>query len=495
MTAPNLYEIFEARCSQYLQKPAFVYGNDSISFAQLQKQVDGWAQELESLNVTSGSRVVIAVEEPVAFIAFWLALWKLKCIPIPLEAGTKPDELKRAVAESQAHLVVLSGKDQVMIDGASAVLFNAYPDWRCLKIPDNLNCQLSDDLALFFYTSGTTGTPKCIMFSHDAMRENVLNLCKAIDLSEKDTVFTPISPVLPATLASAVLPALAVGATLALPKSPLPGVIISKLAKTEATVFFAVPYIYEMLVSVMELRKDNPWKNVRLCLTSSARLQAQLFDRFYELSRLPIRSIYCSSEAGACTYNNSDTLAVIRNSVGQVLEGVTVKIVAEGREVARGKSGEVYISGRHLSKGYFQRLELQEKVFGDGWVKTGDYGRSDQSGFLYLEGRISDTINVSGFLVNPLEVEEVLLKHPAVDEVVVYRNQDAILGEIVGARVVLKKAAVEVNDKDLMEFCVCHLSHYKVPRRIEIVTELPKSRYGKKVRNIADLAREAERMA
>jgi long-chain acyl-CoA synthetase len=492
MTALNLYEIFIARCEQFPQKPAIRYGDDCISFGRLQNQAEKWAEELEELDVTSKSRVVVAVEEPAEFIAFWMALWKLRCIPIPLEAGIKPDELKRAVAESQAHFVVLSPKNQAAADGATAALFTTYPDWRYLKMPSNSECRLPDDLALFFYTSGTTGTPKCIMFSHDAMRENVLNLCKAIDLSEKDTVFTPISPVLPATLASAVLPALAAGATLAMPKTPLPGVILSKLVKTGATVFFAVPYVYEMLVPVMELRDGNPWEEVRLCLTSSAMLQSQLFDRFYELSRLPIRSIYCSSEAGACTYNNSEILSVISNSVGQVLEGVAIKIVAEGREVTGGEPGEVYISGRHLSNGYFQRPRLQEKVFEDGWVKTGDYARMDSSGFLYLEGRISDTINVGGFLVNPLEVEEVLLKHPGVDEAVVYRDRDAILGEVVAARVVLKKDA-NGNEQDLREFCVGNLSHYKVPRRIEIVDQLPKSRYGKKVRH--GLTREAERMA
>ena len=109
----------------------------------------------------------------------------------------------------------------------------------------------------------------------------------------------------------------------------------------------------------------------------------------------------------------------------------------------------------------FQLFRNFVTPYEDGWVKTGDYARMDPSGFLYLEGRISDTINVGGFLVNPLEVEEVLLKHPWVDEAVVYRDRDAILGEVVAARVVLKKDA-NGNEQDLREFGVGNLSHYKV---------------------------------
>jgi long-chain acyl-CoA synthetase len=476
----TLMDSLAAVSLRFPTKVAVQYEEGKIEYRELYHRIIQWERRFRTLKIGLGDRVLLMIEDPVAFIVLWFALWKVKAVPIPLETKIIPAELDAAIGSSQCHFIVAAGESELkskLVGGEN--LRAAEAGIRIFGIPDSEG-KSAETTALFFYTSGTTGLPKCVIFSHQAMLENIFSLVRAIRLDERDLLLTPLSPVLPACIATAVLPALAVGAGLLLIKGGLPGKILHNLEESDATVFFAVPYLYELLLTTMSIRKSNSWRKVRLALTSSARLNGRLFDAFYEATRIPLRSIYCSSESGACTYNDSPRLASLRDSVGKPLEGVEIKIAAaNGRPAAPGIEGEIWVRGSHLADGYFRRDQLQRQVFVDGWVKTGDLGRIDEGGDLFLTGRLSETINVSGYLVNPLEVERVLLEHPMVGEALVSCEPDAATGEKVVAKVVLKQRKYPVNGDDLLNFCAGRLNHYKIPREIRIVEFLEKSRYGK----------------
>ncbi len=481
-----LPKIIKKTFQQFTDRVAIDYDNDLVTYGELERKVENWSDEMKSQGVKGNDRVLVLVNEPVEFIAIWIALWNLKCVPIPLEIKATHNELQEAVKESQCRFIITSLEvdfSQVKILGNKEAIIQK--DWYFIEIDNEDSNDSLIDPALFFYTSGTTGLPKCVVFNHYSMMENIISLVEEIKLSEEDVLMTPLSPMLPATITTALLPVFSVGAKLVIVKSLLPSKLLKKLDSKNVTVFFAVPYMYDLLLSSMNNKTKGIWGGVRLCLTSSAFMQPGLFDKFYEVTHKPIRSIYCSSEGGAITYNDSEELEKIRNSVGRPLRGVKIKIVdSQGKMKKNNEAGEIYVGGTHLATGYFNKPSLGEEVFKNGWAKTGDLGYIDQDGYLTLCGRTSETINVSGHLVNPREIEKVILEIDNVEDVVVFSKKDEQMGEYVAAKVVLGSGRNLDSDK-IMDYCSVKLKKYKIPRYIEFVQEISTSRYGKKIRSFS----------
>ncbi|HEY9062633.1 MAG TPA: class I adenylate-forming enzyme family protein [Pseudobacteroides sp.] len=484
MINASLLEIIEESFNKYADRIAIDYENTTATYKELKEKTICWSMEMESIGIKFKNRVLLAIDSHIDFIAVWIALWKLNCIPIPMEATATALELERAAKESQCEFIIASSicgiaETQVVNKLPSHI----QPTWTYIQVKSMSSSRIPEDAALFFYTSGTTGLPKCVVFDHQAMKENVISLAEKINLSEEDVFFTPLSPMLPATIATAVLPALSKGAALITVKNPIPGKLLRKIVDKKVTVFFAVPYMYDIITTAMSVRQEDAWNNIRLCLTSSAFMEAHIFEKFYSLTSIPIRSIYCSSEGGAVTYNDAEDIIKVRSSVGRPLQGVELIIVnGEGREANPGEIGEIYVAGSHLAAGYYNKLELQEIVFSPQGIRTGDLGAFDSEGYLTLHGRASETINVSGHLVNPGEVEEVIAEIAAISEVVVYSKADEHLGECIASKIVLNDDCTNLSTDEILDFCSKKLNHYKLPRHIEFVKELPKSRYGKKVR-------------
>jgi len=480
MNIDNLPQLIKQSTKKYSERIAINYDNHLLTYNQLSEKVSAWVNELNSFSFSPRMKVLLIVNDPVEFISIWIALWELNCVIIPMESGANNTEIDRAINASGCNYLIASSNTDVhqisSIDTWHSII---QPTWNYLEIKDEVESDISNDIALFFYTSGTTGLPKCVMFSHYAMASNVTSVINAIKLNEKDIIYTPLSPNLPATLATVVLPSLAVGAALVISDSIIPGSILKNIINKNVSVFFAVPYIYNLLANSASIQKNDIWKNVRIYITSSAFLDHSIFDLFYEKTQMPIRSIYCSSEAGAITYNQSLKLPMIRDLVGTPLLGVQIKILNDNGEALINEIGDIVVKGSHLSAGYYKQSELQKIICNDGWIKTGDVGIIYKNGYLKLCGRKSDTINVSGFLVNPQEVEQVLLSHPHISEALVYGKKDNALGEYIVAEVIPIEINHSIDIDSIICFCKDRLSHYKVPRHIVSVKEIARSRYGK----------------
>jgi long-chain acyl-CoA synthetase len=166
-------------------------------------------------------------------------------------------------------------------------------------------------------------------------------------------------------------------------------------------------------------------------------------------------------------------------SVGTALAGVEIKIVDEkGDPLAPGDLGQIAIKGPNVMKGYFNRPEETAEVIRDGWFLTGDIGKMDKDGYVYLVDRAKDMVNISGFKVWPREVEEALSKHDAVIEAAVIGIPDPLSGEAVKAFVVQKKEA-QLTEKEVIDFCRDHIAIYKAPRHVEFIDALPRNPSGK----------------
>lgn len=481
MRVDTLPTLFEYACKHSAKQVALDLGYTTLSYAQLAKCVQALAREFQSVGFKPQEHVLIVTDAPLDFIVTWFALWQVGCVPIPLEASTPVAEVTQALRESGASWLVADATSLAQELCCEHPTTSAVFDTIAYAHPQATEHKSSSpDVALMFYTSGTTGTPKCVIHSHSAIAASITSLAEAMHLSDGDVVLTPLSPVLPAALGTVVLQALCTGATLMLSASTLPRKILSRVRGGHPDIFFAVPYIYRLLSPGVLGDMRAIWQHTRLCLSSSTMLESKLFDNFYRLTNLPIRSLYCSSEIGSCTFNASDDPEHVRVSVGTPLRGVITRIVDDqGQDIPLGGKGQLLVGGTHLASGYLNRPELQARVFEDGWVKTGDLASCDAEGAIHLQGRLSDTINISGYLVNPREVEQVLLTHPAIADALVYGRTDDRMGEIVAAKVLLHADCDPPTKDELIQLCNCNLIHYKVPRQIDFVADLPRSRYGK----------------
>ncbi len=488
----NLSQEFESICTLLPEKTAIILGKEQVTYQQLLKRVNDWREELDIVGMRAQDRVLVMVNEYIDFIAIWFALWGKKCVPIPLETSLSSYELQNAITESKANWFVTDNIASQRLFPDDVVRFSrTNSTWSIIQF-GSIHVDIpTTDVALLFYTSGTTGPSKCVIFDHQGIAENIFDEIQAFQISPHDICLTPLIPALPATLATIIWPTLCTGATLILLPKSTPGQLLRTIEERQITIFYAVPYIYALLSSSMNQRKSSNWKSVRLCLSSSALLSETIFNDFYNFSQVPIRSIYCTSEAGACTYNQSTDIACILSSVGRPFSHTRLQIVDDrGAICPAGAEGEIFVKGRHTACGYLHQPLLQEQVFHDGWVRTGDLGFIDTQGYLYLTGRLSETLNISGHLVNPQEVERILTMHASVAEASVYSRSDPKIGEIVCTDIVVREGTITPTSEELLHLCANHLAHYKIPRHISFVQNISKSRYGKIRRRFNDQNKE-----
>jgi long-chain acyl-CoA synthetase len=487
----TLFKIIETHCLKEAQKPALRLTGETVTYGRLLQRIEEWAEFLNHSGVKAGDRILLVNDDRFDFISAWLAIWKVQAVAIPLEPTIAPDELARCweVAKPQ-WIVAANHQHQAVIAQKALAMENPVrPEWIFARSHSSQTSPGISDGSFYIYTSGTTGTPKCVMYDQKTAAAIISSLGEAYQLSDSDVVCTPLTPSLSATLITGILPGLASGALLVLPDEPIPGKVLKLIKRHGVTIFFAVPYFYSLLIEAMRTRQEADWSSVRLALSTSAFLPQKVFEEFYELTKIPIRSIYCTSEANQCTFNSSSDLELLKHSVGPPQAGVELDIVAEkGEKRPAFAEGEIVVRGTHLSKGYFCRPDLEAKVYRNGWIFTGDLGFMNREGYLFITGRLSDTINVSGHLVNPQEVENVLNSHPAVREALVLGEFVDQMGEKVVGWVVPNEGQ-QALPEELIAYCHDKLIHYKIPSNINLVGELPKSRYGK-IKRLTPLTQE-----
>jgi long-chain acyl-CoA synthetase len=251
-----------------------------------------------------------------------------------------------------------------------------------------------------------------------------------------------------------------------------------------------VPTIWAALVSHPKVSPES-LRSIRVPSSGGAPLPAWVQDKFQALTGRQIYEAYGLSEAAGATHCSSFTDGEPLGSIGRPLGGISARLVAvatgEG-EVAVGEIGELAVRGESVMRGYWHNEELTARVLRAGWLFTGDLARCDAAGFYYIVDRKDDLIVTSGHNVYPSEVEAVLAKHPAVQDVVVVGIADRMRGQFVQAHVVVKEGAHATGD-ELLQLCRENLSAHKVPRRIVFTDHVPRNPAGKTV--VKDLRKAA----
>ncbi len=467
------------------------------TYAELADAVARGAGVLDRLGVEPGDRVAMVLGNVPAFAEAWFAAQHLGAVAVPLNPALAPDELRHALDDSGAKVVVvgagtteavqeavaeLDTAPQVVVVGAEAK--GTAGRWsHLLEEADALPaCEVgADDLATIVYTSGTTGRPRGAMLTHGNLAANQdQSLAGRVEVRPDDRVLL----VLPAShiygLNVGIGACLHAGATVVLQERFDPTSTLDLVRREGITVLLGAPPMYAAWVA-LDAGADA-FSSVRLAVSGAAGLPERTYRDFAEAYGLEILEGYGLTEASPSVASNAMAERPRPGSVGRPLPGVELRLVDEKlRDVEQGDPGEVLVRGPNVFSGYWDDPAATAEALVDGWLRTGDVGILDEEGHLHLVDRIKDLVLVSGFNVYPREVERALATHPAVAEVAVVGVPHPYTGEAVKAFVVARGPADEreVTDDELTEHCRRLLARYKCPESIEFVAELPHTATGK----------------
>jgi acyl-CoA synthetase (AMP-forming)/AMP-acid ligase II len=442
--------------------------------------------------------VAIVLPNSLEFLVVFLALTHARLVAAPLNPADKPDEIRFFIEDAQAQAVVAEGTN-VAVREATAGL--GLPIWQprvdsrsVVELPElptasrtSIDAPSPDDVALFAYTSGTTGRPKCVPLTHVNLLWSSRYIAAHYDLTSADRSMVVLPLFHGHGLIGATLSTLASGGSVIVPPRFSGSDFWKLFREHRATWYSAVPTIHQVLLARAE-SDGAPHSGPRFIRSCSAALAPTILTKLENRFGAPVLEAYGMTEAAHQVASNP--LPPLPHKAGTVGPGPGISIIDKtGRHLAPNTPGEVVVRGPNVMRGYRNNPEANTAAFIDGWFRTGDIGAIDNDGYLALTGRIKDLINRGGEKISPTEVEAVLLEHPAVAEAAVFGVPDPKYVEEVSAAVVLRGAATE---QELQVYCRIRLADFKVPKLIHFVSAIPKNAMGKvKFRDLTALFKAA----
>ena len=461
------------------ERVAISFDGTDIHYGDLMGFAFGAADALQSAGVNAGDRVAIWLENDPAFAAAMYGAWLLGAVVVPIHAALTEPEARHILTDSGASVVVTRHTHR---DVAESLRPGKVVDISTLPPTGSVRDAPDAELALIQYTAGTSGVPKGAMLTHDNLQANIDQMREvpiAIGHEDVSLCFLPLFHIYGLNVVLNL--SIGVGAKIVLSERFDPKHAVDDIKKHGVTVVAAAPAAY-----VSWLNTDtapDAFSNVRAAISGAAALPKEVLDGFGERFGVTIWEGYGLTETSPALTSTSIGGVPKANCVGRPLPGVELKLVdADGEEVEdEGDTGEIVVRGPNVFSGYWNKPG--EAAFtDDGFFRTGDVGVFDDDGDLYIVDRRRDMVIVSGFNVYPREVEDVLRRHPKVGDVAVVGVPDDHTGERVRAIVVADPPGEAVTADELVEFCKANLAPYKIPKDIDITTEIPRNAAGKVLR-------------
>lgn len=489
----TVHELIE---QQAARQPLAVYAVSTqddrrISYGELARGCRAVAALLRSHGTRPGDTVSVVMPNGLQTLRVLLgAMYDGLCVN-PVNLLSQPEQMRYVLAHSDCRVVcvapeweervrgMLAGIDRpvaiIVVDPDAAVL----PGEADTPADGDAPAPAANAIALLMYTSGTTGTPKGVMLTQHNLVANALAISIEHELGPDDRVLAVLPLYHINAFAVTMLAPLAHGGSLAMPPRFSAGRFWEQAAQTQCSWINVVP---TMLSYLLEGSKPPPEQTVRIrfCRSASSALPPEQHRAFEQMFGIGIIETMGLTETAAPSFSNP--LAPGERKLGAVgrASGCEAKVVdAELRQVADGVTGELVIFGQNVMLGYYKNEEATCASFTpDGWLRTGDLGHRDADGFFFVTGRIKELIIKGGENIAPREIDEALLRHPAVLEAAAVGVPDRHYGQEVGVCVVVREG-VTCTEDELREFCQRTLGRYKAPAHYRFVADLPRGPSGK----------------
>jgi long-chain acyl-CoA synthetase len=469
---------------------AMVDGERRIDYAQLWAYAQGFATHLREQGLQAGDRVAILLPNRIEAAVACYGTWLAGGVAVPLNVQARARDFlpwlrhcdARHVVYEQGHRDAELALEQL---GNSSPAITAIADAQPLCPPCEgtaESTQIADPStpALILYTSGTTGAPKGVALSHANLLANAQAVVTYLGLRADDRVLS-VLPFYYAYGASVLHTHLMSGACVLLaPNLLFPHLVLEALGRERATGFSGVPSTYALLLEHVALG-DYDLSSLRYLTQAGGAMSPALTQKLRAVLPQPrLFVMYGQTEATSrISWLPPERLDEKLGSVGIPVQGVSWKIQHEdGGDASPEDDGEVWVRGPNVMLGYWNNPEATAAVLRDGWLRTGDIGRLDADGFLFLHGRRSDMIKTGAHRVHPTDVEEVIAEMPYIREVAVVGVDDTILGQVIKAFVVADDIPPRAEDR-IKAHCRARLAPYKIPRHIAFVDALPRTASGK----------------
>jgi len=496
MTLLSLAAVLAEPAWRQPERTAVIQGAESLSYAELWAEARGQAAALAELGVRPGDRVALMSPNVFDFPRSYYAILAAGGVVVPVHMLLTPEEISYILRDSGAKVLIahaIRAEDAMKAAALAEVpvrLVGPIPAEAPLpKLADDVAkvepltsyvARQAEDPAVVIYTSGTTGKPKGAVLTNLNMVMNAtVNGYDCLGVSKDDIALgcLPLFHIFGQTVSMNTI--FRVGATVVFQPRFEPGEAIDLMLEHEINSFHGVPQMYLALVQAGKARREagGALPKLKIAVSGGAALPAAVLEAFNATFDAEIMEGYGLSETSPTATVNQPALGTRAGTVGHAVWGSEVEVAraeVEGRIefVPRGELGEIVVRGHNVFAGYLDNPEATAAAMVDGWFRTGDLGTKGEDGFVTIVDRKKDMVLRGGFNVYPREVEETLLRHPAIRDVAVIGLPDEVHGEEICACVILNDGAALTAD-ELIDWSKEHLAKYKYPRRIEFVTEFP----------------------
>lgn len=498
------YYLVDENANKWGDRVAIYYDRSVITYSKLEELVNRLGNGLRSLGISPGDRYLCRFPNvPEAAISF-LAGMKIGAIPIPSFPYLKEKEVEYILKNSEAKVIITTADavneiegiknkcatlEQIVTAGDTGGKYLSFEGLLEAGSPDLEAAETTrDDLAFLCYTSGTTGTPKGLPHRHESVlfqTDTVVNF--TLKLTTHDVVYNPAPFGFSFGLTSLILMPFRYGSASVFVPDRLEGEEVLELVERYGiTVLKLNATQAAKLLDIKNPRERFHLKSLRVVTCGASSTSNHIFREFEKTFGMRLQLGYGLQEiigsSHGCPLGDGRP-----DTIGKTMDGWTAKVIGQdGKEVARGNPGTLFIKGNSIIPYYWKDPDRTKEYLREGWLKTDDIVYEDSEGFFHFVARSDDMIISSGWSISPREIEEAMLEHPAVAEVAVFGIEDSIKSNIPVA-IVTPKANYKPSDEleeEIKKFVKMKLAPFKYPRKIKFSEAIPKTPTGKIVRNV-----------
>ena len=454
----------------YPDKIAIIDNNSKLTYSELNQGVNDFSSFLNKF--PKNSVISLLFDNTHEFVISYLGTINSGCIAHLMPTGISQKNLMDQISSAKPKLVLSSENHFSKIAEIESKSIEKLRFSEVRKTNYEERKPNPTDYAYLIYTSGTTSSPKGVPITHSNCVFTTKNIVKTLQYSSNDIDILPL-PLSHSFGLGCLHTSLYVGSTLVLHQSMDIPQILNSIKKHNASTLAAVPPTLSKIVSNNLEDVLNSLSKLRLIITNSMFFPPETIQKLKKiLNDGKVATYYGLTEASRSTFMIFDSNEKIE-SVGKPSDGISLKLVSNND---KSSIGEIWIKGKNVIERYWN--EEYKENFTDGWLKTGDLGRVDDDGYLYILGRVDELINISGEKVYPQEIERAVKVLSGIDDAVAVPMKHEVFGEVVKL-FVKKSIKPDVSKTDILTHCIKNLERFKVPAKIEFVEDFPRTNYGK----------------